>query len=131
MIGKLPAFGFVLLLAAPAFAADDGPCAKETSQMGLNQCFGKVADAADAKLNRLYKELIGKAEGKEKDSLRDAQRAWIAYRDKECDYETIAEEGGSIRPMEISICVADKTNARVKEFESFLKCAPSDLSCTR
>ena len=89
--------------------------------MGLNACYGKLAEAADTKLNKLYKQLTAKSEGKEKDALRDAQRAWVAYRDKECDYETIGEEGGSIRPMEISICVADKTNARIKEFEGFLK----------
>jgi len=120
--------GLVLLMSAPALAED---CDKETSQMGLNQCFGKLADAADAELNKVYKQLAAKAEGKERESLRDAQRAWIAFRDKECDYETIAEEGGSIRPMEYSICMAEKTKARTKEFKSFLACAPSDLSCTR
>lgn len=122
MIGRILVLASAMTIAASvSFAADDGPCAKETAQMGLNACFGKLADAADAKLNKLYKQLAAKAEGKEKDALRDAQRAWIAYRDKECEYETIGEEGGSIRPMEISICVADKTNARSKEFEAFLK----------
>jgi uncharacterized protein YecT (DUF1311 family) len=119
----------IAFAAVPALAADSD-CQKETSQMGLNECFGKLADAADAELNKAYKALAAKSEGQEKDALRDAQRAWIAYRDKECDYETIAEEGGSIRPMEISICVAEKTAARTKEFKSWLSCAPSDLSCT-
>lgn len=127
----LPIVIALCVAGSAAIAAEDDECAKETAQMGLNQCYGRLADKADAELNKLYQQLIAKSEGKEKDSLRAAQRAWVAYRDKECDYETVAEEGGSIRPMEIAICVADKTRARVKEFKSFLACAPSDLSCSR
>jgi uncharacterized protein YecT (DUF1311 family) len=130
MIGRALLLATTTIIAAPvSFAADDGPCAKETAQMGLNECYGNLAEAVDAKLNKLYRALAAKSEGTEKDSLRDAQRAWLAYRDKECDYETVADEGGSIRPMEISLCVAKKTTARIKEFEKFLACATDDKSC--
>jgi len=50
-----------------------------------------------------------------------AQAAWEAERDKACNEETEAEEGGSMRPMLISACKTEATQARiafVKEMES-------------
>ena len=69
---------------------------------------------ADAALNKIYKQLAAKLDGKEKTALRDAQRAWIAFRDKECEYRTIGDDGGSIRPMELAMCARDMTEARAK-----------------
>lgn len=109
----------LLLLAAPAFA--DEPCDRnDQTQTGMNMCAKADFDAVDAKLNQLYKQLAAKAESNEKNALRDAQRAWVAYRDKECIYETSGSEGGSIRPMEEWECAATLTNARIKDFQKFL-----------
>jgi uncharacterized protein YecT (DUF1311 family) len=107
------------MAAVPAVAAETCDRSDQT-QMGMNLCAAADAEAADAKLNAIYKKLAAKAEGTEKTALRDAQRAWIAYRDKECDYETIGSEGGSIRPMEVSMCVTKITEARTKELGGFL-----------
>lgn len=107
------------IAAVPAFAAETCDRSDQT-QMGMNMCAAADAEAADAKLNVVYKKLAAKSEGAEKTSLRDAQRAWVAYRDKECDYETIGSAGGSIRPMEVSACVQKMTEGRTKELESFL-----------
>lgn len=108
-----------LFVAAPAIAAET--CDRnDQTQTGMNMCAKADFDAADAKLNQLYKQLAAKAEGGEKNALRDAQRAWVAYRDKECIYETSGSEGGSIRPMEEWQCATALTDARVKDFEKFL-----------
>ena len=50
-----------------------------------------------------------------------AQASWEAEREKACDEETEPEEGGSMRPMLISACKTEATQARiafVKEMES-------------
>ncbi len=108
-----------LPLPAPAFAAEQ--CDRnDQTQTGMNLCAKADFDVVDAKLNQLYKQLAAKAEGDEKNALRDAQRAWVAYRDKECLYETAGSEGGSIRAMEESECATALTNARIKDFEKFL-----------
>ena len=115
--------------AAPALADAIDCDRNDQSQLGMNMCAAADAAKSDALLNQLYKKLAAKAEDKERTALRDAQRAWIAFRDKECTYETVGEEGGSIRPMEYSLCVKARTDDRIKDFRKFLECAPSDLSC--
>jgi uncharacterized protein YecT (DUF1311 family) len=120
----------LFLVAVPVFA-DEACDRKDQSQMGMNACAEADAAAADTELNAAYKQLAAKAEGKEKDALRDAQRAWIVFRDKECDFETIGEEGGSIRPMEISICIAERTKERSTELKHFLACANDDKACEK
>lgn len=92
----------------------------DQTQTGMNICAKADFDAADAKLNQLYKQLAGKAEGDEKKALRDAQRAWVAYRDAECIYETAGPEGGSIRPMEEWQCATALTTARIGDFAKFI-----------
>lgn len=92
----------------------------DPTQTGLNRCAQADFEAADGKLNRLYKQLVSKSGTDEKAALRDAQRAWVAYRDKECEYETIGSAGGSIRPMEEWQCAAALTEVRSKEFAKFL-----------
>ena len=71
----------LLVAASPAFAEDDGCDRNNQSQMAMNQCAGVDAANADAALNKIYKQLAAKLDGKEKTALRDAQRAWIAFRD--------------------------------------------------
>ncbi len=120
MIRAIVVAAGLILAAAPAFA-DEPTCDRnDQTQTGMNICAAADAAAADKKLNLLYQQLTAKAEANEKTALRDAQRAWVAYRDKECAYETIGSEGGSIRPMEESMCVTALTNARIADFQKFL-----------
>lgn len=124
----LAAAALGLLIAGPAFADDD--CDRDNqSQMAMNQCAGVDAAKADAALNAVYKQLAAKLDGKEKTALRDAQRAWITFRDKECEYRTVENEGGSIRPMALAACAREMTEARTKALAHDLACASDDKSC--
>jgi uncharacterized protein YecT (DUF1311 family) len=110
--------GGLTLLSAAASATE---CDRnDPTQIGLNRCAQADFAVADAKLNQLYKQLIAKSGADEKTALRDTQRAWVAYRDKECEYETIGSAGGSIRPMEEWECATALTEARAKDFAKFL-----------
>ena len=121
----------LLLAASPAFAADDDCDRNNQSQMAMNQCAGGDAANADAALNKIYKQLTAKLDAKEKTALRDAQRAWISFRDKECEYQTAGDEGGSIRPMELAACAKSMTEARSKTLAHDLACASDDKSCDK
>ena len=95
-----------------------GDCKNATVQMELNACAERDFEAADKKLNAVYRKLLDGAEAKEKEMLKTAERNWIAYRDSECAYETAGSEGGSIQPMEYSECLTQKTEAHIKELQS-------------
>jgi uncharacterized protein YecT (DUF1311 family) len=129
----------VLCMLSGGAAASDAPlyktkdCDKETVQMEMNICAGANLDAANAELNRVYqKALSQQTDQKSKDALKDAERAWIAYRDKECAWEIgPQEDGGSIWPMAMDNCLQDKTDARIRELKEQIDCPEGDVTCRK
>ncbi len=97
------------------------PCADAQSQAEMNICWGKEYKAADAKLNKTYQDFMSKLDESEKAQLKNAQLAWLKYRDTNCEFVADQYKGGSMRPMIAAICLADVTNARVNELKSQIK----------
>lgn len=54
-----------------------------TDTAGMVECFTREETEWDAEMNRIYKLLQGKLKPDGKEALQQAQRAWIAQRDKE------------------------------------------------
>jgi uncharacterized protein YecT (DUF1311 family) len=107
-----------------------GECSSAGTQGALNDCFDRIRQSADDELNRVYQDLIDRvADQSAKTALREAERAWISYRDKECAFELHNGGGGSAYPMSFAICVTAKTRARTKELADVLHCDFSDLAC--
>ena len=119
----------LVLLAAPA-AAGDVNCSKAVTQMDMNFCAGAAAKDADDQLNKTYNTLVARIDGQDAIAqLRDAEKAWIAYRDKECAFESSATVGGSIHSMLVTQCVETMARARDKELRRQLNCQEGDMSC--
>jgi uncharacterized protein YecT (DUF1311 family) len=99
---------------APLYKTED--CGKYMAQMDLNQCAGGNYQSADNALNATYKRIMAsKIDQASKDKLREAERAWIKSRDKQCKEDAAPDEGGSIYNMDLSNCLEDKTSARIRE----------------
>jgi len=100
------------------------PCEKAEKSgvtVDLVDCSSKKLAAADAELNKVYRQLIPKLNDKEWETkLRTAQQAWIKFRDANCDYETAFSGGGSASTWEYNFCLADMTTARTKQFREML-----------
>jgi uncharacterized protein YecT (DUF1311 family) len=124
---KTLAAAAILLAALPA-AAQDCP---DQSQSGLTQCAASAYKKTDAALNATYKQIMGRLKGDEATakSLVTAQRAWIAYRDAECDFLTSGAAGGTIQPMLVAQCLDTLTSQRVDDLKALLNCEEGDLSC--
>lgn len=112
--------------------AQDVDCSTQDSQMALNICSGRDAEAADATLNEVWSALRTKTrafdaeanipEGERiSDQLLAAQRAWIKYRDGQCNAEGAQYYGGSIRPLIANTCATRMTEARTKELRAMLE----------
>jgi uncharacterized protein YecT (DUF1311 family) len=97
------------------------PCADAQSQAEMTICWGKEYKAADAQLNKTYQGFMSKLDESEKVQLKNAQLAWLKYRDANCDFVADQYKGGTMRPMIAAICLADVTNARVTELRSQMK----------
>jgi uncharacterized protein YecT (DUF1311 family) len=121
---------FACVALSEASAAGAAECADQT-QNGLNACADAAYRKADAALNAAYKEIIRRLKGDAAATklLVTAQKAWIAYRDAECDFASSANAGGSIYPMVYSICLEAATKERTRELGEFLKCGDGDTGC--
>lgn len=122
----------VLLLIAWPVAASALDCSAAKTQVELNQCADRDFRKADAVQNLVYAKL--KAQTTDPGSRRRliaAQKAWLAYRDRECDFETEDSIGGSIRPMEMAECYREKTVAHTAELQKQLDCPEGDPACAR
>jgi uncharacterized protein YecT (DUF1311 family) len=120
-----------LAVLAAASAAQAQECDRnDDSQSMLNICADADYQAADAKLNATYKNIVSSNDQASNKLLQTAQRAWIAFRDAECAYSTADSEGGSIHPLEVSQCLTELTNERVKQLTSGRNCQEGDASCS-
>lgn len=104
-------------------------CSKMTNQTALNRCADANFQAADRALKRLFEEMVAKQPaGKEKQLLRASQQAWFSYRGQECAREVGPREG-SIWPLNLSTCLKDMTDARIKELDRTRNCRAGPYAC--
>jgi len=121
------AFGLFIPGAASAQAKD---CANATTQLDMNVCAAAAQKSADQQLNKTYNTLIARIADQDAIALlRNAEKAWLAYRDQECTFETSMTVGGSVHPMMVAQCLEAKTRARTQELQQLLNCQEGDLSC--
>jgi uncharacterized protein YecT (DUF1311 family) len=101
----------------------------------MNQCAALQYKIADASLNALYQRLVAALEkdlaGARRDKnpdqikycetglleLKEAERAWIQYRDLHCKAAKQQFEGGSMSPAVWSACMKLVTEHRIAELK--------------
>jgi uncharacterized protein YecT (DUF1311 family) len=111
------------------------PCADLQSQAEMNQCSTLQYKIADASLNALYQRLMTALEkdlaeaqrAKDPDQIRycetglsdlkEAERAWLQYRDLHCKAAKRRFEGGSMSPAVWSACMKQVTEHRIAELK--------------
>ena len=125
---KFPAMIAAVLMTVPALADETIDCKNAVTQFDMNQCADKDFQVADKTLNEVYKKVVAGQEG-DTAKLKAAQRAWIGFRDSECTFETADSEGGSIQPMEYSMCLTKLTKARTKQLGDYLACQKDAEKC--
>jgi uncharacterized protein YecT (DUF1311 family) len=94
------------------------PCDASATQSDLNQCAGDDFQKADARLNRIYANLVKQMEGPAVQKLKAAERAWIQYRDLHCEAARYEYEGGSMSPMVFAQCMATTTEHRIEDLKA-------------
>lgn len=78
-------------------------------------CSGHAVDYWDRALNRVYGEVMDRAPSELRGAVRDAQRAWITWRDARCGAYRFFE-GTLWRPVAVG-CVSETTRRRVGDLE--------------
>jgi len=93
---------------------------KVVSTTDVVECIGVEHKAQDRNLNAAYKALMGSLSSERQKQLRTAQRAWITYRDANCDFY-FDPDGGTIARLQANECVLSMTAQRAAELQAFGK----------
>lgn len=97
------------------------PCAAAQSQAEMNICWGKEYKKADVELNAVYQKLVAMLDEEQKTQLKEAQLAWLKYRDLHCEFAADQYKGGSLRPTIMATCLLDVTTTRTTELQEQIK----------
>jgi len=88
--------------------------------LDMNNCNGAEIKQQDTRLNAAYKQAMAGLEAPQQGKLRDAQRAWIKYRDANCALY-FGLTGGTIDQLNGAGCMLEMTKARADELSKLLE----------
>jgi len=125
----------VLISGTSAARADDPDidCIRPPNTQAVIWCSGKELRRADDELNIIYKKALAylvkidksRAEFGQTDvgvarSLDDAERAWLKYRDNNCDAMSAESLGGTAYSAYVFYCQIEMTRTRTKELKKLI-----------
>jgi uncharacterized protein YecT (DUF1311 family) len=116
-------------LSSLCFAAQPECLNNAPTQAAMDDCIGRTMKASDQKLNETYKALLAKVSKNGADHLRKAQRAWLAWRDAQCEFNTMGTSGGSINSSMYGLCIDELTQEQTRRLDAQIHCKEGDLSC--
>ncbi len=128
---RLYRYGIIIMLAAAAPGIAKADCYDSPVQDDLNACASADFKKADTELNAAYAVVHARLSKAGQKRLRDAERAWISYRDAECMFRSSGDDGGSAAVMVDLQCQAELIYQRAKYLETVKTCEDGDLSCPR
>ncbi|MXU64111.1 lysozyme inhibitor LprI family protein [Oceanomicrobium pacificus] len=116
----------VALAALPVAAQEaDVDCNNQLTTFDMRVCADRAYKAADEDLNVDYRRAMEWMTSLDADlpddqrggaeALRDAQRAWIDFRDKACLAQGFTYRGGTLEPVIILYCLEDLTRQRSEQ----------------
>jgi uncharacterized protein YecT (DUF1311 family) len=112
----------LLALLAPTHArgqTEEDPCAPEAQRSSqLMACARREFGEATAELTRARAELYADLEPRSRVKLRATERAWLRYRQTNCDAEASIYENGTIQPLIELRCMTRVTRERAAELKA-------------
>ena len=102
------------------FAQDKKKECRGGNMMEMNMCLAQAYAESDARLNLVYRHLIDALA--DPVPLRQAQRAWIKFRDLQCEFEVPPSWTGSGVPYSRNSCLIDHTERRIRDLERVRPC---------
>ena len=106
------ALGFVSSAQAQHMNSPTTGCTQVVT-VDLANCLHQNEREADRELNELYRRIMGVLDDEDRALLVEAQRAWIAYRDKSCAAVRAMYGRGSASGSAVSACLLSITRQRI------------------
>ncbi|EAT2981428.1 DUF1311 domain-containing protein [Salmonella enterica] len=113
-----------LMFSFSSMADQYGACIDKSDGITSNirDCDAQEMERLDHLLNKAYKHIINELKQNEQleqvNRLKEAQRAWLKYRDANCGF-IYSETGGTIDLLNGDGCIIEMTKDRTKQLEEF------------
>ncbi|KAB7693010.1 DUF1311 domain-containing protein [Plesiomonas shigelloides] len=109
-------------------SAPEQDCGNAANTLEINACLQKQQEQTEAQLNQVYREVLAQisAESAQPDSPAQmkqlfitAQRAWISFREKDCQAVYTFWSQGTIRNAMYLGCMRSRAEQRIKELQEY------------
>jgi uncharacterized protein YecT (DUF1311 family) len=122
----------IIVLLSLLASAQEPPldCRDPQTQQDMNQCAARDFEQADRALNDVWPQVVayvraqdeGEDDGRPsgESRLREAQRAWLTFRDAHCTVDSYAMRGGSAEPLLYDGCRARITEDRTAQLRALI-----------
>ena len=109
-------------VAIPNYIAQRQPnCSNPQINVEYKECARLRYQAADRRLNDVYRQLVAKLNRQQRSVLYQEQIKWIKSRDKNCESEVYGNRGGTGYQGFLNECLERKTRQRTAELENYLR----------
>ncbi len=98
----------------------DDSCDDAMTTAQMRECQNNFFQKSDSELNQVYGELMSKLSESRQAKLRESQRAWIQFRDKNAEFMASDFEGGSMSPVISIYWLNLMTKNRISELKESL-----------
>lgn len=89
-----------------------------STTLDVNEAYNKTYEVVDKEFNRIYQLIMTNVENQdEKDALREASRAWLKFRDSNCNWVYMQYVDGSTRHSQATSKKIDMTMDRINELK--------------
>ena len=102
-------------------SASERDCGDAESTAEMRTCANELYEAADAELNRVYRQLASQLSDKRREKLKAAQQAWIAFRDKSSTFAASVVEDGTMYPILEVMELTTMTKLRTEQLRTYIK----------
>lgn len=116
---------FALACVGPAHGASS---CEDTADLSAGNCLKSASDEAEVELNAAYRGLLSRlssttgqpgAHAAMRETLRLAQRSWVAYREADCRALYMLHEGQNAQEMNYIRCMTTRAKTRIQELGAF------------
>lgn len=106
----------------PKYSKQYTSCMEKTDgvTVEMRACINTELVQQDERLNQVYRRYANSVSSSVRKSLKEAQRAWVQFRDKECLWAGAPEGDGTLGPVIVDNCHLELTARRADEIENLL-----------
>ena len=113
-----------------ALAQTSDPCTTQSNTIEINECLTQRLKDRDKTLNAEYQSLLRRLKPSDtfdqidypraRRHLIDSQRAWITFRDNDCQGRFVLYELGTIRAAVALTCQIEHTERRTRDLRAWM-----------